>query len=46
MRIGDCEVEFLRVTHSMPDCVALAIHTPAGTIVLGATLVAYDLEPR
>ncbi len=31
--IGDCEVEFLRVTHSMPDCVALAIHTPAGTIV-------------
>ena len=33
VRIGDCEVEFLRVTHSMPDCVALAIHTPAGTIV-------------
>jgi ribonuclease J len=33
VRIGDCEVEFLRVTHSMPDCVALALHTPAGTIV-------------
>ena len=33
VRVGDCEVEFLRVTHSMPDCVALAIHTPAGTIV-------------
>ena len=33
VRIGDCEVEFLRVTHSMPDCVALAIHTPSGTIV-------------
>ena len=33
VQIGDCEVEFLRVTHSMPDCVALAIHTPAGTIV-------------
>src|SRR5436190_21915727 len=33
VRIGDCEVEFLRVTHSMPDCVALAIHTPAGTII-------------
>ena len=33
VRVGDCEIEFLRVTHSMPDCVALAIHTPAGTIV-------------
>jgi ribonuclease J len=33
VRIGDCEVEFLRVTHSMPDCLALAVHTPAGTIV-------------
>ncbi len=33
VRIGDAEVEFLRVTHSMPDCVALAIHTPAGTVV-------------
>jgi ribonuclease J len=33
VRIGDCEVEFLRVTHSMPDCVGLAIHTPAGTLV-------------
>ncbi len=33
VQIGDCEVEFLRVTHSMPDCVAIAIHTPAGTIV-------------
>jgi ribonuclease J len=33
IRVGDCEVEFLRVTHSMPDCIALAIHSPAGTIV-------------
>ena len=33
VRVGDCEVEFLRVTHSMPDCLAVAIHTPAGTIV-------------
>ncbi len=31
--VGDFEIEFLRVTHSMPDCVALAIHTPVGTII-------------
>jgi ribonuclease J len=31
--IGPLVVEFIRVTHSMPDCVALAIHTPAGVIV-------------
>ena len=31
--IGALRVEFLRVTHSMPDCVALAIHTRAGTVV-------------
>ncbi len=31
--IGPFEIEFIRVTHSMPDCVALAIHTPAGVVV-------------
>ena len=31
--IGPFQIEFIRVTHSMPDCVALAIHTPAGVIV-------------
>lgn len=31
--VGPLRIEFLRVTHSMPDCVALAVHTPAGTIV-------------
>jgi ribonuclease J len=31
--VGSIRIEFLRVTHSMPDCVALALHTPAGTIV-------------
>ena len=30
---GAVEIEFLRVTHSMPDCVAVALRTPAGTIV-------------
>jgi ribonuclease J len=31
--IGPFTVEFIRVTHSMPDCVALAIGTPVGVIV-------------
>ncbi|HEV3062293.1 MAG TPA: ribonuclease J [Vicinamibacterales bacterium] len=31
--VGPLEIEFIRVTHSMPDCVALAIHTPLGVIV-------------
>src|SRR5690606_15702393 len=30
---GPFDIEFIRVTHSMPDCVALALHTPVGTIV-------------
>jgi ribonuclease J len=33
VRIGDFTVEFIRVTHSMPDCVALAITTPAGVVL-------------
>jgi ribonuclease J len=31
--VGPLTVEFIRVTHSMPDCVALAITTPIGVIV-------------
>ena len=31
--IGPFTIEFIRVTHSMPDCVALAITTPAGVLV-------------
>jgi len=31
--IGPFTVEFIRVTHSMPDCAALAIHTPVGVVV-------------
>jgi ribonuclease J len=31
--IGPFEIEFIRVTHSMPDCVALAIRTPVGVVV-------------
>ncbi len=31
--LGECLVEIIRVNHSVPDAVALAIHTPIGTIV-------------
>lgn len=31
--IGPFKVEFLRVSHSIPDAVALAIHSPVGTVV-------------
>jgi ribonuclease J len=31
--VGAFTIEFLRVTHSIPDCVALAIETPHGVVV-------------
>ncbi len=31
--VGPMTIEFLRVTHSIPDCHALAIRTPFGTVV-------------
>jgi ribonuclease J len=33
VRAGDFQVEFVRVTHSIPDSCALAIQTPLGTAV-------------
>lgn len=33
VEVGPFRIEFLRVTHSMPDCVALAIHTPVGVVI-------------
>ena len=33
IRIGELSIQFLRVTHSIPDAIALAITSPAGTIV-------------
>jgi ribonuclease J len=31
--IGPFQIEFIRVTHSMPDCMALAIRTPQGVLL-------------
>ena len=31
--VGPFSIEFIRVTHSIPDCVAVAIHTPIGVLV-------------
>ena len=33
VQVGAFAVEFLRVTHSIPDCVALAIETPHGVVI-------------
>jgi ribonuclease J len=33
VEVGAFSIEFLRVTHSIPDCVALAITTPHGVII-------------
>lgn len=32
-RLGSIDVEFFRVTHSIPDSAGVAIHTPIGTII-------------
>ncbi len=33
VEIGEFEVEFIRVSHSLIDCFALAINTPIGTLI-------------
>jgi ribonuclease J len=32
-KLGPFEIEFIRVSHSLVDCVALAIHTPVGIVI-------------
>jgi ribonuclease J len=33
VQVGSFTLEFLRVTHSVPDCVAVAIETPRGVVI-------------
>ncbi|MGE5417208.1 MAG: ribonuclease J [Acidobacteriota bacterium] len=33
VKIGPFDVEFIRVSHSIPDALAIAIHTPVGTVL-------------
>ena len=33
VRLGDLELEFINVTHTIPASYAIAVHSPAGTII-------------
>jgi ribonuclease J len=43
-RIGPCDVEFIPVTHSVPEAFAIAFHTPQG-VILHSGDFKLDLQP-
>ncbi len=44
VKIGACDVEFIPVTHSVPEAMAIAFHTPQG-VILHSGDFKLDLQP-